>query len=298
MSSEVQRQSFDTRSASEPNSCVCCERVGTFLPPRWGYAACSSCGVLRNDPFPSVDEIVQHYEQRSEGGNYDVGSISEFDGFRKSVFRDGLTRLLKHLPAGLAGKRVLDVGCFTGLSLEVIQENGGIPFGIELQSEAAQVAESKFPGRVYSCDICRRLPFDTKFTAVTLTDVLEHLHDPLAALQTLSAALEPGGHILFTTPNAASPLATVLGKHWPSRCPIHHIYLFNPTNVRRLLARAGFDMLQCTPLAKRYSLEYVGWVLPNLSPTLGKLFRLIPKAFHKLVLPMRGGEMLIVARKR
>lgn len=47
----------------------------------------------------------------------------------------------------------------------------------------------------------------------------------------------------------------------------------------------------------RFPLEYVRWVIPKLSPSLGKLCWLIPQPLNRLVLPLRGGEMLIVARK-
>lgn len=278
-------------------TCPCCGS-NKFSAPRWGYAECEGCQLLRNDPFPTVEEIVEHYESRAVDSNYNVETIAAFDEFRRNSFRLGFDRLTALAPDALKGRRVLDVGCFTGLSLEVMAAHGSVPYGIELQEEAVKVANRKFPGRVFSCDICRDLPLPEKFAAITLTDVLEHLHDPFAALQSLHNALEPGGYILFTTPNAGSPIAKALGKHWPSRCPIHHIFLFNPGNAKKLLERAGFKVVESRPFTKRLSLEYVGWVLPKLSPTLGRLFRLVPKAFHKLVLPLRGGEMLIIAQKR
>lgn len=277
--------------------CICCKQEGTYGVPRWGYATCRVCGLERNDPFPTIEEIVQHYEGRAEGGNYNIEAISVFDSFRKGVFRSGFERLQACVPGALKGQPVLDVGCFTGLSLEVIRDAGAVPFGIELQQDAAKIAEQKFPGRVFSCDICRELPFHERFAAVTLTDVLEHLHDPLLALLTLRESMVEGGHILFTTPNSASVVAKLMGKYWFSRCPIHHIYLFNPANVTKLLNRAGFEVVEIRPLTKRLSLEYVGWIIPKLSPSLGWVMKLVPKAIQKVVLPLRGGEMVIVAKR-
>lgn len=224
--------------------------------------------------------------------------METFDRFRKAVYRRAIEQLLKSCPAGLKNKNVLDVGCFTGLSLEVIQENGAIAYGIELQAEAARLAEAKSPGRVRSADICAPLPFPEKFAAVTMTDVVEHLRDPLAALESLGQSMENGGLLLVTTPNTGSVVAHVLGRYWPSRCPIHHLYLFNPSNLGLLLEQAGFEIVRSAPLWKTYSLEYVVWLLPSLSPALGRVARFIPKFMQKLVLPFNGGEMLIVARKR
>jgi 2-polyprenyl-3-methyl-5-hydroxy-6-metoxy-1,4-benzoquinol methylase len=271
--------------------------VDSFGRPRWGYSRCHACGLLANNPFPSIEEIVRHYEERSANGNYDVDILTGFDRDRSQVYRDAFTILARHRPGRFRGEKVLDIGCCTGTSLEVIHENGGIPFGVELQEEAARVAADRFPGRVYAADICQTLPFGDRFAALTMTDVLEHLHDPPAALRSLSGALEDDGLLLLTTPNTDSPVATLLRRHWPSFCPIHHIYLFNPKNAAMLLERLGFIVLDTQPLAKRYPVEYLRWVIPKLSPTLGKLFQLIPKLLDQLVRPMRGGEMLIIARK-
>lgn len=98
------------------------------------------------------------------------------------------------------------------------------------------------------------MPFGERFAALTMTDVLEHLHDPPAALRSLSAALADDGLLMLTTPNTDSPIAKLLGRHWPSYCAIHHIYLFNPKNASMLLERLGFTVLSVLPLAKRYPL--------------------------------------------
>lgn len=287
-----------TESYRDARACPGCGAEQSFSEPNNGYARCGSCGVLQNQPFPTDDDIIAHYLQTSTSGNYAVKAISVFDSIRKNAYRNAIQKLQTTNGGTLRGKNVLDVGCFTGLSLEVLQEEHAVPFGIELQEEAAQIAAAKFPGRVQSCDICHKLPFRESFAAITLTDVIEHLSDPLAALQSLAGALDAGGHILFTTPDTGSLVARLLGPLWPSRCPVHHIYLFNRANIARLLDRADFEIVHCSPLWKRYSLDYVIWIMPNLSPALGKVVQLIPRWARKLVLPLNGGEMLVVARKR
>ena len=279
-------------------ACICCHAVASFGLPRHGYATCRSCGLKRNEPFPSLEEINRHYAERSSGGNYNLETMAAFDRFRKEVYRHAFERIVPYIPGGVRGRNILDVGCFSGLSLQVIQEHGATAFGVELQEDAARLASARSPGRVASCDICQALPFEEKFSAVTLTDVIEHLHDPLLALRSLAASMEPGGVMLLTTPNTHSLVARLLGSLWPSYCPIHHLYLFHPASIAALLKPAGVELISCRSLWKTYCLGYVVWLMPTLSPTLGRILRFVPGFLRGIILPFNGGEMIVLARRR
>ncbi len=52
----------------------------------------------------------------------------------------------------LQGNSVLDIGCFTGEFLELLQDKGADVFGLELQTEAVDIANQKLPGKVYEAD--------------------------------------------------------------------------------------------------------------------------------------------------
>jgi 2-polyprenyl-3-methyl-5-hydroxy-6-metoxy-1,4-benzoquinol methylase len=261
------------------------------------YVRCSTCHLLRNEPFPSSEEIAAYYQQKASSGNYS-DAIAVFDAQRADTYRRSLSRLLTLMPGGLQGKSVLDVGCFTGLSLDVLKQLGGEAYGLEYQPEAAAIANSRHPGHVCVGDICSAPDFARPFDAVTMTDVIEHVPDPARALRTVTHLLHDDGWLLLTTPDTGSLMARCLRSAWPSLCPIHHLHLFNRANLARLLQTCGFEVARACSLWKWYSLEYINWIMPNFNPSLARVCSFVPKYLQRFVLPLNGGEMLIVARKR
>jgi SAM-dependent methyltransferase len=95
------------------------------------------------------------------------------------------------------------------------------------------------------------LPIGDETTAVVLLlEVLEHFYqDPMFALREIHRILQPGGHLVLSTPNLASfrSIVAVLahgspmlyGKFTPGNPP--HVHEFVPREVRILLEAAGFE---------------------------------------------------------
>jgi ubiquinone/menaquinone biosynthesis C-methylase UbiE len=108
-------------------------------------------------------------------------------------------RLAEMLRTGLT---VLDVGCGTGAitrgMAEAVVPNGrvvGIDANAHLIEEACR-AHGDVPRLSFEvCDIYR-LPYHNSFDVVTAARVLQWLAKPLEALQTMAAAVKPGGVIL------------------------------------------------------------------------------------------------------
>ena len=282
-----------------PGDSAACPVCGSLRhePAHAGYVRCRGCRLLWNDPFPSPDEIAAYYRQKASDGNYS-GGIAVFDAQRADTYRRSLSRLTAAMPDGVWGKAVLDVGCFTGLSLDVLRGLGGEAYGLEYQPEAAAKAAARHPGRVRVGDICSAPDFARRFDAATLTDVIEHVPDPARALRTVAGLLHDGGWLLLTTPDTGSLLAGLLRSTWPSLCPIHHLHLFNRGNLTRLLHECGFEVHHAESLWKWYSLEYINWIMPNFNASLARLCSYVPKVLRRFVLPLNGGEMLLLARKR
>ena len=95
--------------------------------------------------------------------------------------------------------QILDLGCGTGGNLPMLASLGNVhavdasKFAVDLCHKAGhhQVVEG------YS----HQLPFPPGcFDLITAFDVLEHIEDPVGALEHLSRMLRPGGKILLTVP--------------------------------------------------------------------------------------------------
>ena len=104
------------------------------------------------------------------------------------------------------GKRVLDVGCWTGdMSAELARFNPRV-VGIEIDPQAAEQAK-KVLDEVVVADVTQ-LDFEKTFgpdafDVMVFGDVLEHLPDPAPVLRNALAALAPDGFVVASIPNVA-----------------------------------------------------------------------------------------------
>lgn len=104
-------------------------------------------------------------------------------------------------------------------------------------------------------------------TVVSLA-VLEHLEDPLAALQEMRRVLRPGGKLLLTVP-----------MFWHVHEAPRDFYRYTPFALRYLLQRAGLEVVEIAPMSGfwvTFLQEFCYWLRPNergilLRPIAGAL---------------------------
>ncbi|NJP07736.1 MAG: class I SAM-dependent methyltransferase, partial [Chloroflexaceae bacterium] len=83
-----------------------------------------------------------------------------------------------------------------------------------------------------------------RFDAVTMWDVLEHLHDPLASLREVRRIVRPGGLLFVRVPDAGSIMARLCGDYWSGYDLPRHMTMFTLPTLLRMLAASGFDWPQ------------------------------------------------------
>ncbi|HEX6106962.1 MAG TPA: methyltransferase domain-containing protein [Gemmatimonadales bacterium] len=124
----------------------------------------------------------------------------KFSGYQRITLPDG--RVIPgadRLPAAdliygadLAGKSVLDVGCYYGFFLhEAIRRGAARAVGIEADPERYRIASTLAPlwdGKVEIHEgLLEEVPLDEKFDVVLFLNVLHHVRDPLAVVRRLAA---------------------------------------------------------------------------------------------------------------
>ena len=147
-----------------------------------------------------------------------------------------------------AGRRVLEVGCWSGSVTEHLVAAGNTVVGVELDAGAAEHAR-QFAERVHVADVdvtsLSQLdpgPFDV----VLFGDVLEHLRDPLAVLRDAATVLAPGGRFVISVPHVAhvDVRMMLLQGNWEYQddglLDRTHLRWFTRDGLRSLLADAGF----------------------------------------------------------
>lgn len=135
----------------------------------------------------------------------------------------------------------LDGGCGVANSLAVVADHGFAAEGIEVNHHAVTLARNLGRDVHFPAEDTRADNFD----AVTMWETLEHIADPLAALQDAHARLKADCLLALSVPNLnaldirsmrGDSLQIHGGPAWPG-----HINLWTPETLALLLRRAGFE---------------------------------------------------------
>lgn len=154
---------------------------------------------------------------------------------------DAVCRHLPPLPPG--GGHLLDVGCGNGEFLALARQAGWTTEGIDFDSEAVRTSRSRNLS-VHQGSIDILDDQQERFDVITLSHVIEHVHDPSLFLMKIFDLLKPGGTLWLETPNLSSLGSRRFGRSWRGLEPPRHLVLFNKASLRKLLLETGFTSIR------------------------------------------------------
>jgi len=222
---------------------------------------CSQCGLLSAAPPSLTDrELLQGYEDV-----VDEQYLAEEEE-RRRVFSWFLDAMSGHY---IRGDRLMEVGSNAGLFLHQAASFGWKAWGLEPSRWAVETGRAR-----YGVDLTQGNIEDIEFRdeqadAIVMLDVLEHLSDPVKALDRLRPRLNEDGILVLSTVNVRSLHGRLRGASWPWFIR-SHLYYFSPETLVEMLRATGFQV--------------VHWAT-------------VPRAFHLSYLAARGGEHLGVLGK-
>lgn len=109
-----------------------------------------------------------------------------------------LQKILDHFYSREKG-RILEVGCGSGGNLHMLSSYGDV-FAMELDDEAKNIANCRNICNVKKGSLPDNIPFDEGFDLICMLDVLEHIDNDYAALQSIEKKLNENGMLIITVP--------------------------------------------------------------------------------------------------
>jgi SAM-dependent methyltransferase len=250
------------------------DRAFRSAPGSWTLARCRDCRSGYLNPRPTAETIELAYRSYYTHGASTVappvGWVRQglADDYRRARWgyeqgraipggrliprvapsRGALVdREIRHLPA-TPGGRLLDVGSGSGAFLAQMAALGWRAEGID--PDPAAVAGAREAGLSVTQGTLADLASGERlgaFDAVTLSHVIEHLHDPAGDLRHINRVLRPGGLLWIATPNLEALGLRRFGRDWLGLDPPRHLVLFTRASLERLLRGAGFEPLPPPP---------------------------------------------------
>lgn len=187
---------------------------------------CGDCGMVFSNPQPAEEELIRYYERHSihEALGYDTPLMEQVGAFLQARFAPGFTG------------RALEIGCANAHRLRMLKDQGWQVHGVDPNLQSRIIARQQHGIDILQAPFAPVLFADTApFDLIILSDVIEHVGDPVRLVTDIRGLLAEEGLLFLVTPNLLKPFAD-LGYF-----NFEHLSYFSPGTLRRLMAGCGLS---------------------------------------------------------
>lgn len=160
---------------------------------------------------------------------YKIETTHWWSAGKRRIILDSMAKL------SLNHGKILDIGCGTGINLEIFKDYGSI-VGVDNSEYALRFCKLRGKFRLIQADTEQQLPFNqNKFDTVFAFDVLEHLNNDAYVMNELYRVCKKGSYVIITVPAYQFMWST----HDES---LHHKRRYSKKALRKVVQDAGFTL--------------------------------------------------------
>ncbi|MBI2106384.1 class I SAM-dependent methyltransferase [Candidatus Woesearchaeota archaeon] len=213
---------------------------------------CKDCGLRFTDKSSVVSKDIyneDYYKTTNKDFFKDCWSDYESKTSKKLArFRKNLFELEKYSKKG----NILDLGCATGVFLDMAQKNGWKSYGVEISKFASNYARKEFKLNVKTGDLLNAKLKNNFFDVITMWDFIEHVDSPSKVLSRINKIMKKDGVLFILTINDASLMGKLADIFYKLKIkkfaelvhPVHHNYHFTKKVLIDILNRNGFEVIE------------------------------------------------------
>ena len=140
---------------------------------------CKNCNFIQ---AAKASDLTKYYENMVD---------EEYEETRNERFCRKILLSKNFISYNKSGKKLLDVGCGSGILLEASKKYRFQSIGVEPSKWLFKKAIKR--GLNVRCGVLEDIPNSQKFDVITMADVIEHVTNPMEILQQIKSRLKPEG---------------------------------------------------------------------------------------------------------
>ena len=254
---------------TEKRNCPVCNssnELEIFFKEGGRYVKCQDCQMVYLNPVFKDFALKDYYEQ-----NHSVQSEiveADIDEFYISIYTKGILSAKSVNPEA---SNILDVGCSSGVFLDIAKKRGFETFGVELNKSEYKIAKDK--GHQVHNELLENINFDKKFDVITMWDVFEHLKDGKFYLNHMKTLLSKKGLIFLQIPSSDSLAAKILQEKCNMYDGLEHVNLYGVETIKKLANSCDLEILDIKTVISEIGVinNFLNYENPYLGNTKNKI---------------------------
>lgn len=240
----------------------------------FSYKRCPKCSLVYQNPQPVACDVEDRYDD-----SYLSYEMENEDTFLNLMFLGLKDVGFNTTETCLRDKKILDIGCATGLFLAHMKKLGWDTYGVEVCAGAADFGNNKRGLNIFKGILDDCLIPDNSLDVIHLSHVIEHINKPDEFVKKIYSLLKPGGIVYCVTPNISGFQAKLFKGLWRSAIP-DHLVLFSVVTLKKIFRQNNLK-----------TVKFKTW--GGLCADSG-YHNLLKKVLDKLAKPFGFGDVVIV----
>ena len=243
------------------------EQIGYQEPDKFKIYHCIHCNTSFS--IPRVKNTDRLYKLIYKNAGKNIGGYDRYFRYCNDILEkdEPLLWLTHQEPAywgaykaisnnikDLNTEKILEVGSGLGYFTYALRKFGYNITGLDISQEAVDEANKKFGNHYICADVTDNNLNIEKYDLILLTEVIEHLNEPIEFLQSLLSLLKDKGIIVLTTPNKSFfPENSI----WISDLPPIHCWWFSEESFIEIAnqIKCNISFIDYSPYYKTHTKE-------------------------------------------